>query len=314
MRARTKISLLAAGVFAATAAVSLSTTTTALGQAPDVPSWLWPLNNETVGQVWSFNTVKQKMRKGQTIYATRLTSNTAANGAPGSDLANYCTIASTPGNDFVWTDMVHSGLEFSYTWKMWATLPSCTTAAAHLVGAEIFYAKRVNFVTKAYFRPPDPGADLLAIKEMARATDGGAMVIMIEAENGAQAQQIVQRAYYPPVGARDLGPGQYNLVYPSVSNYVGTYNANLTVFVNISTILGVSNASEIAGTYGIHGVFLDTANLESESGYAVGSPDFTMLQNAVVQAFRAAGKYVCIPTWNTTATDQTKADTLTCTL
>lgn len=266
------------------------------------------------GHVWSFNTVKQKMLRGETIRATRLTSNTAVGGNPGSDPGNFCTVAKTPSNDFVWTDMVHSGLEFSYTWKMWATLPSCGKAAAPLVGAEIFFGKRVNFVTKAYFRAPDPAADQLNTKEMSRATDGGAMVVIIEAENQAQAESIVQRAYYPPLGARDLGPlDQVKLVYPTAPSYADTYNDNVTIFVNVSTIEGVSNAFAIAAVNGVHGVFLDTANLESESGYPVGSPDFTMLQNQVVQAFRSVGKYVCIPTWNTTSTNQTTPDTLTCT-
>lgn len=300
----TYVGLFTAGLFVV-AAASVSITTTAVGD---------PVPLQNASNIWSFNTVKQKMLKGETIRATRLTSNTATGGNPGSNPGNFCTVASTPNDDFVWTDMVHSGLEFSYTWKMWATLPSCGNASAHLVGAEIFFGKQVNFVTKAYFRAPDPAADQLNNKEMSRATDGGAMVIMIDAVNQAQAASIVQRAYYPPIGARDLGPlDQIKLVYPTVSNYAGTYNDNLTVFVNISTIEGVSNAGAIAAVNGIHGVFLDTANLESESGYPVGSPDFTMLQNQVVQAFRSAGKYVCIPTWNTTATDQTTPDTLTCT-
>jgi hypothetical protein len=254
------------------------------------------------------------MLAGETVQATRLTSNTASGGNPGSDAGNFCTVASAQGNDFVWTDMVHSGLEFSYTWKMWATLPTCAGASAHLVGAEIFFGKRINFVTKAFFRPPDPAADELNNKEMSRTTDGGAMVIMTEVENAAQAESVVARAYYPPVGQRDVGPGQYSTVYPSVAgDYLGTYNSNLTVLVNISTIEGVANASAIANVQGVHGVFLDTANLESESGYAMGSADFTMLQNAVTSAFRSVNKYVCIPTWNTTATNQTTQDTLTCT-
>src|SRR6266404_1541453 len=149
-----------------------------------------------LGQIW--NPVKQKMLSGATIVAKRVDS---------ADPTTYCNIASTPGTDFTWTDMVHSGLEFSYVWQAWAA--PCPTAVATMRGAEIFYTKRVNFITKAYFRSPDPSANELVLKEMQHATDGGAMVIMIQVENVAQAQQVVQRAYYPPIGARDLGPGQY---------------------------------------------------------------------------------------------------------
>ncbi len=249
-----------------------------------------------MGQVW--NPVKQKMLAGSTIVGLRIDD---------SNLANYCTVASTPGTDFTWTDMVHSGLEYSYVWPTWAA--SCPTAVAKVAGAEIFYSKRVNFVTKAYFRAPDPGADQLQIKEMQRATDGGAMVIVIQVENPAQAQQAVQRAYYPPMGARDLGPGQYDTVYPASltgGNYVGTYNSNLVLIANIGTVAGVSQAKMIAATPGISALYLDTMNLESDSGYARGTPDFNKLLQFVQVSALASKKYMC------TANRTTTPNTLTC--
>jgi 2-keto-3-deoxy-L-rhamnonate aldolase RhmA len=180
---------------------------------------------------------------------------------------------------------------------------------AGIRGAEIFYSKRVNFVTKAYFRPPDPAADQLQIKEMQRATDGGAMVIVIQVENPAQAQQAVQRAYYPPMGARDLGPGQYDIVYPASltgGNYVGTYNSNLVLIANIGTVAGVSQAKMIAATAGISALYVDTMNLESDSGYGRGTPDFNKLLQFVQVSALASKKYMC--TANRTATP----NTLTC--
>src|SRR6266705_3187063 len=228
MRSRTKPTytrLLAAGVLAA---ATIAIGPSGVGKQPSP-------------QIW--NPVKQKMLAGQDVVTRRIDS---------SDPATYCSLASTPGTDFTWTDMVHSGLEFgsgSFTgsaegaWAMWAA--PCPTAAATIRGAEIFYTKRVNFITKAYFRPPDPSADEIVLKEMQHATDGGAMVIMINVDNVAQAQQVVQRAYYPPIGARDLGPGQYNTVYPASitgGNYVGTYNDNVVVIAGISTVAGVSQS------------------------------------------------------------------------
>jgi hypothetical protein len=235
------------------------------------------------GQIWS--PVMQKIQAGSPFVGVRIED---------SNLANYCSVASTPGIDFTWTDMVHSGLEYSYVWTTWAT--SCPTAVAKVAGAEIFFSKRVNFITKAYFRAPDPGADQLQIKEMGRATDGGAMVIIIEAEDQAQAQQIVQRAYYPPMGARDLGPGQYNTVYPASvtgGNYVGTYNSNVVVIASIGTVAGVSQAKMIAATPGINALYLDTMNLESDSGYPQGSPDFNKLAEFVTVSALASHKYLC---------------------
>jgi hypothetical protein len=254
------------------------------------------ISTSVLGQIW--NPVKQKILSGGAIVAKRVDS---------ADPATYCSVASTPGTDFTWTDMVHSGLEFSYVWQAWAA--PCPTAVATIRGAEIFYTKRVNFITKAYFRSPDPSADELVLKEMQHATDGGAMVIMIQVENVAQAQQVVQRAYYPPIGTRDLGPGQYNTVYPAAmtgGNYVGTYNDNLVVIATIGTIAGVSQAKAIAAVPGIHALYLDTMNLESDSGYANGSPDFNILANFVRLSALASHKRLC------TANRSATPNTLTC--
>src|SRR2546421_9029642 len=141
MRSRSKQTytrLLAAGVLAA---ATIAAGPSAVGKQPSP-------------QIW--NPVKQKILAGQDVVARRIDS---------SDPATYCSIASTPGTDFTWTDMVHSGLEFGSgsfsgsglegVWAMWAA--PCPTAVAAIRGAEIFYTKRVNFITKAYFRAPDPG-------------------------------------------------------------------------------------------------------------------------------------------------------------
>ena len=252
------------------------------------------ISPSVLGQVW--NTVKQKILAGSPIVAKRIDN---------SDPATYCSIASTPGTDFTWTDMVSSGLDYSYAWAMWAA--SCPTAVATMRGAQILYAERPSFLNGALPRPPEPRE--LVAKEVQHATDGGAMVLMIQTDSTAQAQQVVQRAYYPPIGARDLGPGQYDTVYPAAltgGNYVGTYNANLVVIAIISTVAGASQAKAIAATPGIHGLVLDAMNLESDSGYPQGSADFNILANFVRLSALASHKYLC-------TTDRTiTPNTLTC--
>jgi hypothetical protein len=228
-----------------------------------------------------------------------------------SDPTGYCNIASTPGTDFTWTDMVDSGLEFSYAWAMWAA--PCPAAVAKIHGAEIYYDKRIDFINHAHFRQPDPRANELIVKEMQRATDGGAMVIMINVDNVDQARQVVKRAYYPPIGARDLGPGQYDTVYPASvtgGSYVASYNDNVVVIAVIGTVAGVSQAKGIAAVPGIHALFLDTANLESESGYAKGSPDFAKLAQFVQVSVLATRKYVCTADRSSTPNSLTCAKTL----
>src|SRR5438552_1453890 len=287
MRSKTKATyarLLAAGVVAVAAMAGGPSVT---GKQPGSQSW---------------SPVKEKMPAGQDVVAKRIDS---------PDPATYCSIASTPGTDFTWTDMVHSGLEFgsgSFTgsglegvWAMWAA--PCPTAEATARGAEIFYTKRVNFITKAYFRAPDPSADELVLKEMQHATDGGAMVIMINVDNVAQAEQVVKRTYYPPIGARDLGPGQYDKVNPASvtgGDYVGTYNDNVVVIAGISSVAGVSQANAIAAVPGIHALYLDNMTLESDAGYPGGSQDFFKLAQAVRVAAQANQKYLCTTDRTTT--------------
>jgi len=234
---------------------------------------------------WPTNNVKQKMLAGEKIVAKRIDA---------ADAAKYCTMASAPGTDFVWTDMVHSGMEYGYVASMWSA--PCPSAVARMRGAEIFYSKRVDFMTKAYFKSPDPAANELQPKEMQRATDAGAMIIMINVDNVAQARQVVQRAYYPPIGQRDLGPGQYSTVYPAsvTSDYVGSYNDNVVVIAIISTVEGVSQANAIAAVPGIHALSIDTMSLPSDAGYPVGSADYSKLDQAIRGAAKTNRKYLCI--------------------
>lgn len=248
-------------------------------------------------QVWPTNNVRQKMLAGDRVVAKRIDV---------ADPANYCAMASAPGTDFVWTDMVHSGMEFGYVAQMWAA--PCPAATAKMRAAEIFYAKRVDFITKSFFPQGDLATNEMQPKEMQRATDSGAMVIMINVDNAEQAKQVVQRAYYPPVGIRDLGTGQYDLLYPesAANGYVKTYNQNLTVIAIISTIEGVSQANAIAAVPGIHALSIDTMNLESEAGYRAGTPDYNLLDQAIRAAARTAQKHLCV-------TDRTTSpNTLTC--
>jgi HpcH/HpaI aldolase/citrate lyase family len=280
MRSRTKQTytrLLAAGVLAA---ATLAASTSVLSAPP-----------------WAANTAKQAILSGAPLVAKRIDT---------SDSATYCATASTPGTHFTWTDMVSSGLDYSYAWAMWAA--SCPTAVATMRGAQILYAERPSFLNGALPRPPEPRE--LVAKEVQHATDGGAMVLMIQTDSTAQAQQVVQRAYYPPIGARDLGPGQYDTVYPASvtgGNYVSTYNDNLVVIATISTVAGVSQAKGIAALPGIHAIYLDAMNLESDSGYAQGSSDFNNLASFVRLSALASHKHLCAADRTTTP------NTLTCT-
>ena len=109
--------------------------------------------------------------------------------------------------------------------------------------------------------------------------------------------------------SRDLGPGQYDTVYPASvtgGNYVGTYNDNVVVIAGISTVAGISQAKAIAAVPGIHALYLDRTNLESDSGYPQGSSDYNKLAQFVQLSALASHKYLC------TADRTTTPNTLTC--
>ena len=248
------------------------------------------------GQVWSTNTARQNIDSGAPLVAKRIDS---------PDTANYCAVASTPGTQFTWVDTSSSGLDYPYAWALWAA--DCPTAVAKMRGAEVKYAERVEPVSGAI--PVNPAQRSLAPQEVMKALDGGAIVLMIPVETTAQAAQVVKRAYYPPMGQRSVGPGQFDSIYPTGvtgGSYRNSYNSNVVVIAVVSTVEGVSNAKFIAATPGIHAIFLDAMNLESSSGYPQGSPDYEKLASFVKISALASKKHLC------TADRSTTPHTLTC--
>jgi len=248
--------------------------------------------------VWSTNTAKQNILSGAPIVAKRIDS---------SSTTSYCDVASTPGTDFTWVDMSGSGLEYSHAWTLWAA--PCPGAVAKMRGAEVIYTERgtkyTQYTTKA--DAPPLGQRELTEKEIQKATDGGAVVLIIPVDTAAQARQAVRRAYYPPFGTRGLGPGQFDAIYGDVTtDYRGTYNDNLVMIAMVSTVEGASNAAEIARVRGVHALFLDAMNLESSSGYPQGSPDYEKLAQAIRAGAQAGQRHLC------TADRSTTPHTLTC--
>jgi len=161
-------------------------------------------------------------------------------------------------------------------------------------GAEVKYAERVEPISGAI--PVNPAQRTLAPQEVQKALDGGAMVLMIPVNTAAQATQVINRAYYPPLGQRSVGPGQFDDIYPAAisgGSYRNSYNDNLVVIAVVSTVEGVSNVKAIAATPGIHAILMDSMNLESSSGYAEGSPDYNKLAQLVRLSALATKKHLC---------------------
>jgi len=188
---------------------------------------------------------------------------------------NYCNVAGRTGangSDFTWTEMQHSSLDWNQTWSMWAQ--PCAFTAITVPGTRIAYSDR---------------------REIQKALDGGAMVIVVPTvESVQEARDIVQMAYYPPIGKRKYQPGQYQAIYANVpGGYRQTFNDNVVIWVMIETIVGSNAASEIAKVPGIHGVFGATSDLGNFSGYVNGDADYDKLIRNAYEAALAAGKGRC---------------------
>jgi len=245
--------------------------------------------------VWRSNTAKRNILSGAPLVAKRVTS---------ADPAQYCAAASTPHTHFTWVDTVSSELDYTHSWALWAA--DCPTAVATMRGAEVTYAERVEPASGAI--PVQANKRRLADQQIQKATDGGAVVLLVPVDTAAEAAQAVKRAYYPPMGTRSFGPGQFDTVYAGVTaNYRRTYNDNLVLIAIVSTVEGAYNADEIARVRGIHAVFLDAMNLESSAGYLQGTKEYKMLASAITEAAQKERLHLC------TADRSTAPHTLTCT-
>ena len=200
-------------------------------------------------------------------------------GTIGGPTTNYCTVANRTGegsSDFTWTEMQHSAIDWNQAWTFWA-LPCATDLV------------RERGIT------PGIRAAYTNVREIQKAVDGGAMVVVLPTLDSVQeARDAVQMAYYPPIGKRKYGPGQWQTLYASVpGGYRQTFNDNFVLWVMIETIEGSKAAYEIAQVPGVHGVFGATGDLGNFSGFNNGQNDYDSLISHSHNAAHAAGKRAC---------------------
>lgn len=190
-----------------------------------------------------------------------------------SDPEVYCSVANA-GYDFTWTEMQHSPTTWDQVSDMWSTCP---------------HAKAVPGVRVAYTNE----------REIQHALDNGAMVLVVPTVDSVkEAREVVQWAYFPPLGRRSLGggPGFNADFWGNVpGGYRDTFNDNLVLIVMVETLEGVQAAKKIAKVPGVSAVFAASSDLGNFSGYEEGSPDYEKLVTAVHDATLKAGKKLCGP-------------------
>lgn len=190
-----------------------------------------------------------------------------------TDPSVYCAMANA-GYDFIWTEMQHDQRDWQAVARMWRTCP---------------HARAVPGVRVAYTDE----------REIQHALDAGALVLVVPTVDTAEeARQVVDWAYFPPLGRRSNGGGQAFEagMYGGVpGGYRNTINDNLVLILMIETLEGVKNAEAIAKVPGVSAVFAASGDLANFSGYRQGQPDYERLINVVHDAALAAGVRLCGP-------------------
>lgn len=227
----------------------------------------WKFGNATApppnAALW--NPAKIKLQAGGKVTGGTLFGST--------DPSVYCAMANA-GYDFIWTEMQHDQRDWQAVARMWRTCP---------------HARAVPGVRVAYTDE----------REIQHALDAGALVLVVPTvDTVEEAREVVNWAYFPPLGRRSNGGGQaFDAgMYGGVpGGYRNTVNDNLVLILMIETLEGVKNAEAIAKVPGVSAVFAASGDLANFSGYRQGQPDYERLVNIVHDAAIGAGVKLCGP-------------------
>lgn len=226
-------------------------------------NWTYGNAYEAPAGAGIWNPVKAKMLAGGKVTGGTIFAAT--------DPSTYCAMASA-GYDFTWMEMQHSQRDWETVSRMWRTCPH----AGAVPGVRVAYTDE---------------------REIQRALDGGALVLVVPTiDTVEEAREVVDWAYFPPLGRRSNGGGQAfsREMWGAVpGGYRATFNDNLVLILMIETLEGVANAAEIAKVPGVTAVFAASGDLGNFSGYRQGTPDYERIINIVHDAAIDAGIRLC---------------------
>jgi 2-keto-3-deoxy-L-rhamnonate aldolase RhmA len=179
----------------------------------------------------------------------------------------YCEVRKHYG--YVWFEMQHSTMSWDNVAKMIAACPGPDGAAPMI-------------------RMPDQNESSIQ-----KATDLGAIgLIFPTIRDGHQALEAARYSRFPPFGRRSSGAGQAGSVWSKVpGGYQNTFNDNMLVVVMLETLDGITNADEIAATFGIDVVIQGNNDLSRFSGWAQTDPRYQAMLTVSRNATLRAGKF-----------------------
>lgn len=183
------------------------------------------------------------------------------------------------GYDCVIIDMEHSPMS-----------PREATGAAHAIAASS------KGSCAPFIRAPSHGVEW--IKWALDSGAAGTVVPMVESKE--QAEGIVQRGRYYPVGSRSYGPSTAAFAHPNSDRSAATYFDNadkVAIFPMIETVTGVNNAEAILSVNGISGGFVGPSDLRVSLGLNAGDgteDKFIEALKKIVEAGKKTGKPIGI--------------------
>jgi len=125
--------------------------------------------------------------------------------------------------------------------------------------------------------------------------DIGVQTLLIPmVDSAAQAEQLVQACYYPPMGIRGLGTSMARAAnWNRTTDYLQRANEEICLIVQIESVEGLHNIDEIVAVEGVDAVFIGPSDLSASMGF-IGNPGHPEVVSAIEGAFKTiikAGKH-----------------------
>jgi 2-keto-3-deoxy-L-rhamnonate aldolase RhmA len=225
-----------------------------------------------LAEVVIWNPVKQRMIDGEDVIMTTIQIH---------DNEAYCELAAA-GYHASWMEQQHRPLDIWQVADMWAACPPTFNEAGQQTNQIAMPGTRISETTET---------------QIQRALDSGAMVLMVPTvDSYEEALEIVQWAYFPPLGKRSSGGGQAFSMYQGVpGGYRNSFNDNLVLVLMIETLWGVDDIQKIANIEGVTAIFAASGDLGNFSGYGPGDAPYEWLVAQIHDAAMDAGIRLCGP-------------------
>jgi 4-hydroxy-2-oxoheptanedioate aldolase len=213
--------------------------------------------------------LKERLREGQCLIGAGIYSSSP-------DIMEY----SAGGMDWIWWDCQHTHSDWQMT--LHAVRTGCGMGIPVIIRTWTHCGDTIE-------RLLDTGAE-------------GVIVPMVDTVE--QAEDIVSRCYYPPVGRRSFGSLRTEFMEPSTDEW----NRRVVVVLTIETPLAIENAEAIARVDGVDALLLGSADLALRRGHSPGletshasvEADLALMKDAC----DAAGKTAAVITPTTAAISQ----------